>query len=302
MPPTRADLDDLDVTGGVSIRVRPAVFTYPPGATFGPRVLHDFEFIWVIRGRADWIRLDEPEQVVLEPGALLLVQPGTRDLIRWSQDEPTTHGYVHFAIDPRPSTVGWPQVRRHAIAPSPLPALLDYLVWLAELPSAASTEHAEAALATVLHTFVSGPLPDPAEHREPAPLAAALDYAREAWSRRVRPIALDELSAVAGVSGEHLARLCRHHYGCSLVGALELARLDLADELLTRTNLSVTEIARSCGYDDPLYFSRRFRTHYGASPRAYRQGSDRRSALDTSSLQALAARVRPGALGAAPTP
>ena len=29
---------------------------YPPGATFGPRLLYDFEFIWIIEGSAkvDW--------------------------------------------------------------------------------------------------------------------------------------------------------------------------------------------------------------------------------------------------------
>lgn len=295
MAPPPADLDDLD-QATLTISARPAVFTYPPGATFGPRVLHDFEFVWVLSGRAEWSRLDEPERVELQPGTLLLAQPGMRDRIRWSADEPTRHGYVHFDLEPRPRSAGWPLARRHAVSPSPLPAALDYLVWLAESPSTVATEHAAGAvLAAVLRTFVSGPLPDLATSTEPAPLAAALDHVRAVWSRRVRSVSLTELSFAAGVSSEHLARLCRQRYGCGLVSALELARLDLADELLTRTNLSVTEVARSCGYDDPLYFSRRFRKHYRASPRSYRRGTDRHSPLDAAGMRPFAARVRPGA-------
>ncbi|WP_116997303.1 helix-turn-helix transcriptional regulator [Desertimonas flava] len=272
--------------------MRPALFTYPPGATFGPRTLRDFEFVWVVRGRAEWQHLDLDERVTLEPGVLLLARPGMRDHLRWIADEPTIHGYVHFDLTPRPDSDGWPSVRRHAIAPSPLPALLDYLVWLAATPGATPDE-VERTVATVLRIFVAGSLPDLAPPAEPEPLATALDHVRNEWSRRVRAISLGELADVAGVSAEHLTRLCKRHAGVSLATALELARLDVADELLLRTNLTVTEIARTCGYDDPLYFSRRFRHHYGHSPRAHRQRGGRTSPVDAAGLRTFADRVRP---------
>lgn len=30
------------------------VAVYPPGATFGPRQLEDFEFVWLLQGTAEW--------------------------------------------------------------------------------------------------------------------------------------------------------------------------------------------------------------------------------------------------------
>ena len=48
-------------------------------------------------------------------------------------------------------------------------------------------------------------------------------------------------------------------------------RIDSATELLARSDSSVTEIAASVGYDNPLYFSRLFRRHVGCSPSEYRK-------------------------------
>jgi AraC-like DNA-binding protein len=292
MARTDENMDDLEI-GRVRITARPAVFTYPPGATFGPRTLRDFELVWVLSGSADWHRLDTDEHLNLEPGVLLLAQPGVRDAFRWSVDERTSHGYVHFDVAPRPDTRRWPLARRHSIVPSPLPGLLDYLVWLANA-STASPREVLAVLCAVLRIYVACPLPGSEPSAEPAPLASALDHARDVWAWRVRPLALGELAAAAGVTAEHLARLCRQHYGYSLAAALELTRLDLADELLTHTNLTITDVARTCGFDDPLYFSKRFRYHYGQSPRAYRAGAERRSPLDAAGLRPFATRVRPG--------
>jgi AraC family transcriptional regulator of arabinose operon len=47
-------------------------------------------------------------------------------------------------------------------------------------------------------------------------------------------------------------------------------RMTRARGLLDRTTLTIAEIARAVGYDDPLYFSRHFRDRHGVSPREYR--------------------------------
>ena len=85
----------------------------------------------------------------------------------------------------------------------------------------------------------------------------------------------------------------RLRYGVGPVTALELIRLDRAATLLARSNYSVTAIAQSCGYSDPLHFSRRFRNVYDASPRAYRQEGPRPSPLTTAGLLPLARRLSP---------
>jgi len=46
----------------------------------------------------------------------------------------------------------------------------------------------------------------------------------------------------------------------------ERLRLDHARHLLERTNLSVSEVAAEVGFDDPFYFSRRFKRAFGKAP------------------------------------
>lgn len=62
-----------------------------------PRVIHDFEFVWMLRGRALFVT--PREELPLVPGHLLLVPPGVRHSFEWDQHRASRHGYVHFHPD-----------------------------------------------------------------------------------------------------------------------------------------------------------------------------------------------------------
>ena len=47
--------------------------------------------------------------------------------------------------------------------------------------------------------------------------------------------------------------------------------MERAAELLIETHLSISVIAHSSGYDDPLLFSKMFSRFYGRSPTAFRR-------------------------------
>jgi AraC-like DNA-binding protein len=203
----------------------------------------------------------------MHPGDLLLIQPGAEDEFRWDPRMPTRHGYVHFRTEADP--LGWPLLRNAQLA-APLGGMLDYLVWLGDEQAPGWRERAEDILGATLRAFVSGPLPEPERQPEPPALAAALDHVRHAWQRGVRAVPLSELAEAASVSKSYLARQFRENYGCGAVTALELVRLGRARTLLARTNMTVTEVARTCGFADPLHFSRRFKAVHGVPPRGYR--------------------------------
>lgn len=261
--------------GSVSLVVPPAIADYPPGATFGPLPLAEFELVWLLSGSAVWLSGDEGTAESMRPGDVLLLPPGTDSEFRWDNQLPTRHGYVHFSAGTDPC--GRPLWRRGQI-PGPFGGMLDYLLWLAQERPGGWWERAEDVLAATVRAFVSGHLPQPGERPEPAALAAALDYVRSEWLGGMRPVSRAELAAVASVSESFLSRMFRERYGCGVVTALELVRLHHAATMMTRSNLNVAQVARSCGFTDPLYFSRRFRTAFGRSPRAYRDAGLRNTA------------------------
>jgi AraC-like DNA-binding protein len=262
-------------TPAIVVAGRPSVADYPVASRFGPRTLRDFELVWVLRGTATWTLHDapdtRPQTVSLVPGTLLLARPGMHDAFHWDERVPTRHAYVHFDLDPVPDgTSAWPVIR-HADERGPLAALLRYLLWLTSSPDLAAYDRTDDVLALVLSLFTEGPLPGPGSAPPlPPPLTAALAHVRTAWRHHLRPVTLAELAAAGSVSTGYLNRLFHTHFGTSPVRALELVRLDRATVLLTRTDLPISSIARSCGYPDPLHFSRRFRHALGRSPRAFR--------------------------------
>lgn len=80
-----------------------------------------------------------------------------------------------------------------------------------------------------------------------------------------------------GVPPAALARALTHVTGRG-TKELVLDRVMLeAARLLRFTDLTVGQVAHRAGYDDPLYFSRAFKRHFGEAPMAYRERAQGRS-------------------------
>ncbi|MPN50250.1 HTH-type transcriptional regulator CdhR [bioreactor metagenome] len=86
-------------------------------------------------------------------------------------------------------------------------------------------------------------------------------------------ITLAELARSAHVSPNHLLRLFKTATGSTPGDYLLRVRLGHAAKLLRQSALSIGEIAEASGFPDSNYFSRKFRAHYGQSPRVYRKAA-----------------------------
>jgi AraC family transcriptional regulator, arabinose operon regulatory protein len=86
-----------------------------------------------------------------------------------------------------------------------------------------------------------------------------------------RTVTLAELAQVARLSASHLEELFKEQIGLTPFAFLESCRMRHALHLLERTSKPVSEIAREVGFEDPLYFSKRFHLRMGRSPRQMRQ-------------------------------
>lgn len=86
-----------------------------------------------------------------------------------------------------------------------------------------------------------------------------------------RPLRNPTLAAVAGLSLSQFATLFRETTGYPPIDYFNRLRMHRACQLLDTTALSVKEIATRLGYDDPLYFSRAFKTVMDLAPSDYRR-------------------------------
>ena len=94
-----------------------------------------------------------------------------------------------------------------------------------------------------------------------------LNYMHMHYAER---LSVEALARQTGYSESRISHLFTEVTGKSPMRYLNDIRLKASRELLLSTQLSVGEIAATCGFEDPLYYSRRFRKHYGMSPTEYR--------------------------------
>ena len=86
-----------------------------------------------------------------------------------------------------------------------------------------------------------------------------------------KAISNDDISASCGTSNTLLNHLFHKYQGCSPIQYLIQYRIDMALELIVRTDLNVRSIAQAVGYTDELYFIRAFKKRVGCSPMSYRE-------------------------------
>ena len=112
----------------------------------------------------------------------------------------------------------------------------------------------------------------------PAPLAHGGGLSPSAM-RRVRDyverhlsetIDLSTLAAAAGLSMHHFARQFKQSAGVTPHHYVTQKRLELAQGLLTKTELPVAEIAYAAGFSDQSHLARHFRHVLRTTPRAFR--------------------------------
>jgi AraC-like DNA-binding protein len=84
------------------------------------------------------------------------------------------------------------------------------------------------------------------------------------------PLTRDGVADHFRLSPNHVSRLFRRHGLTRFVDYLTYVRLDRAKYLLRHHNLTVDEVARSCGFADTGYFCRIFKRKLKVTPTAYR--------------------------------
>ena len=99
-------------------------------------------------------------------------------------------------------------------------------------------------------------------------LKNVLSFIRGAFDR---PITLEEMAEAAGVSPQYFCSFFKSMTGKSPFTYVNSYRIERACRKLLGTDLSVTDIAFSCGFNDLSYFIKTFKAEKGMTPRMFRR-------------------------------
>ena len=86
-----------------------------------------------------------------------------------------------------------------------------------------------------------------------------------------QPWSLEQLAGIAGISGEHLRRLCQTRLGRSPMQQLTYLRIQQAAHLLATTDMRVEDVSFEVGYQNPFAFSNTFKRMTGFRPSRFQR-------------------------------
>ena len=81
-----------------------------------------------------------------------------------------------------------------------------------------------------------------------------------------QPVALQELAHAAGVSTRSLSRIFKDATGITPIHYHQRLQLELASNLLSNPEMSIDEIAHTCGFEDARHFRRLWHRQFGTPP------------------------------------
>lgn len=247
------------------------------GAAMHPtRIITSHELIMVKQGVLDMWEGDR--EFHLEAGDTLHLWPKRRH----GSTKPMPLGlkfyWIHFEIDEvaqgsdndtresLASLIRVPQIN-HTHQPERLECL--FRMFLNDQESGALTPYSANLLTSLMLVEVAHP-------QEEKPTSADNVNAVATWAHTYirinydRPLTASRIAQALGYNADYLGRIYRNVYGCTLTIAIHRCRVNIACQYLLDSNLTIEQIARKCGFNDPDYFRRIFRQYMQVSPGTYR--------------------------------
>ncbi|MFP7174489.1 AraC family transcriptional regulator [Priestia filamentosa] len=99
-------------------------------------------------------------------------------------------------------------------------------------------------------------------------ITKSIEFIQTHYNEKIK---VTDIAHYVSLNRSYLTTLFRKRTGVSIQQYLAQFRLTRAVELLALTDLSIEQIAESCGYSDPLVFSKAFKREKGISPTKYRE-------------------------------
>jgi AraC family transcriptional regulator len=106
------------------------------------------------------------------------------------------------------------------------------------------------------------------DRKQPAWLKTVIDFLQDNW--QLHP-GLNELAGISGVNPFTLSKHFSKYIGCTLGEYMRKLKVQHALRLIHTGNLSLTEVAYSCGFADQSHFTRNFRELTHLLPKTYQK-------------------------------
>ena len=246
-------------------------------ATHPTRVIASHELILVKQGALDmW---EDEQQFHLSEGQVLHLWPGRRHGSSKPMPSDLRFYWIHFEVEPqnpqRHGSTLTPGITIPQVTQLQQPERLERLfrIFLDEQETGMLHPASANLLAMLMLIELN-------QHAESAAKAEDLNVVATWAHTYIRinfhhPITSGSVAEAVGYNVDYLGRIYRQTYGCTLTEAIHRRRIHKACDYLLDSNLTISQIAVQCGFNDTDYFRRIFKRYMQVTPGHYRDENSR---------------------------
>lgn len=243
-----------------------------PGHSFGPSVRPNFLIHFILKGKG--LYRTGKKEYHLKAGYGFLIEPRIQTFYKADEAEPWSYVWVGFdGVNAGRYLDDIGLNRHHPVFECAYEEEIKRIV-LDMLKNNISTTTNRFLLQSLLYEFFSVLTRDvrinasALQNGENPYVLQAVEFIQNNYSF---PIHVTDIANYVCINRSYLYTLFKTHLGTSPQDYLANYRISQATELLTVTDLSIESIALSCGYSDPLIFSKVFKAKKGQTPSRYRK-------------------------------
>ena len=257
-----------------------------PGYQWGPGIRDHYCIHYIISGSGYYTSGRMSRR--LSRGDTFILYPGEEVRYYADREEPWEYGWAGFMgadaasiIRNTSFTKEKPYILRGKI---PEEKIRDGLERIYQVKG--NTYVAAVAMAGALYSFLAvfmhyGEKENPEKEIQITYVEKAEKYIETNYSY---PVTVEDVAVYVGISRSHLFRSFQTYLRKSPKEYLSEYRIKQACHLLRETDLSVSAIAYSVGFENNLYFSKAFRKQKGVSPSEYRKDRKTQQSFKKDSL------------------
>jgi AraC-like DNA-binding protein len=245
-----------------------------PGHDFGPAVRDHFLIHYIVSGRGTFYVGDRVYP--LGKGQGFLICPDIVTYYQADYEDPWTYFWVGFHGLKAESYL------HHAGLNADNPIFTydrdDYIknCFIDMMETKKLTKSREIKLLGILYLFLSQLIEvngkerfvDSQNDRKELYIKKAIEFIEMNYSRKIR---ITDIAHYIGLDRSYLGAVFKEYLNTSPQEYLINFRINKACELMKNTHLSIGDISRSVGYDDPFLFSKVFKKIKEVPPREYRK-------------------------------
>ena len=241
-----------------------------PGYEWGPGIRDHYLIHYIISGSGQYTVGHVTYE--LKAGDSFLVYPNTEISYRADTEDPWEYAWVGFAGSDASLILQATDFTRSSPCIFQVEKGDEIKRQLLNIYDARGSEFLHAVemtgrLYTALSIYMQVSKNRPAASGSNSYVQKAIEYIS---SHYAYPITIEDIASYVGVSRSHLFRAFQTVLSQSPKEYLTDFRIRQSCYLLEHSNLSITAIANSLGFDNSLYFSKAFHKEKGMSPSEYR--------------------------------